>query len=271
MKRALAIATLLTATWTAIGSASGGGPSPGASFGPPGLVAHDGKLRYITLPAGRGTLVEAVTVRGGQIVRWRYLRGSWGVPLVAYDGSAGGLARHGHRLVLVSNGPAVTRFAVLDPKTLRPRGHLRLHGTWTFDALSPGGSLMYLIQYLGVPNAADQRYAVRALNLNTRKLYSGAIVDRREPDEKMTGIAQTRAESRDGSWAYTLYSRTNKRPFVHALDTVHRRAFCVDLPWQKSASWLWRVHLRVAPGRLELRRGHRTIATVDTHTFEVSR
>ena len=70
---------------------------------------------------------------------------------------------------------------------------------------------------------------MRALNLNTRRLDAGAIVDRREPDEKMTGCCLTRVESRDGSWAYTFYSRT-RRPFVHALDMVHWRAFCVDVP-----------------------------------------
>jgi hypothetical protein len=275
MKRLLAIATILTATWTASGAADGGGGSPGVDVGR-GVVAHNGGMRYVTVPTGRTTLAEAVTVRGGRVVRWRSLRGFYGVPLVTYDGATGGLAHNGRRLVLASlpvGTPVLTRFVVLDPRTFKVRTRLVLRGNFAYDAISPGGSLMYLIQYLGPPTASGQRYAVRALNLNTRRLYPGAIVDRREPDEKMTGIPLTRTESRDGKWAYTLYSRTSKSPFVHALDTSGRRAFCVDLPWRSSPRWVGSVRMRVSAdgGRLVLFTGRKTRAIVDTKTFEVSR
>ena len=148
------------------------------------------------------------------------------------------------------------------------QARLRLRGAWAFDAISPGGSLMYLIQYLGAPGSG--RYAVRALNLNTQRLYAGAIVDRREPDEKMTGQPATRIESRDG-WAYTLYARAGKGPFVHALDTVNRAAVCVDLPWRSTKQWAWRVRLQLKAGDLLLSLGKKTLARVDTKTFEVSR
>jgi hypothetical protein len=271
MKRALSLATLLTGVLAATGGAAGGGPSPGLDFGN-GVTLPGGAVRYLAMNAGRGTLVEAVQVRGGQVVRTRFLRGVYGIPAVDFSGTTGGLARNGRRLVLASqpNAP-VTRFVVLDPRNFKIRVRFRLRGTWAFDALSPGGSLLYLIQYLGVPGGLGQNYAVRAFNLNTHRLYSGAIVDRREPDEKMTGVPFARAESRGGGWAYTLYSRPSKSPFVHALDTAHRRAFCVDLPWRKSPNWLSEVRLRVVGGRLELRRAGRTIARVDTRTFEVSR
>jgi hypothetical protein len=268
MRRTLALTAILAAVTASAGAGAGGGPSPGESFGWPGVVGAKGNLRFVTVPAARGTVVEAVTVRGGQVMRWHYLHGSFGVPLVAYDNSTGGLARNGRRLVLVSHrAAAATRFAVLDPKTFKVRTRIGLAGMWAFDALSPGGSLMYLIQYLA---PGSGRYAVRALNLNTRKLYPGAIVDKREPDEKMTGMPLTRAESSDGSWAYTFYSRPNKGPFVHALDTLHRRAFCIDLPWSSSAKWLWQVRMRVEGNDLVLRRGRTPLARVDTKTFEVN-
>jgi hypothetical protein len=270
MGRTLALTTILAAVAAASGMAAAGGPSPGESFGAPGVVGPNRAVRYVTVPAGRGTLVEAIGMRGGQVLRWRFIQGSYGVPLVAYDGSAGGLSRNGRRLVLVSHQTAgVSRFAVLDPRTFRPRARLRLEGYWAFDALSPGGSLMYLIQYVGAPSSG--RYAVRALNLNTRKLYSGPIVDRREPEEKMTGQPVTRADSRDAAWAYTLYSRANKGPFVHALDTVHRRAFCVDLPWRNPTNWIGLVRMRLSGGQLLLTLRGKTVASVDTKTFEVSR
>jgi hypothetical protein len=269
MRRTFALATILGGVWVAVAAADGGGPSPGPTWGSPGVVDRANSIRYVALPAGsRNTLLAAVSTRGGDIFRWRYLRGAFGIPAVAWDWSTGGLARNGRRLVLVSSpGPKWTRFLVLHPRTLKVRSQFKLGGAWAFDALSPGGSLLYLIQYRGRPYAVNQSYAVRAYNLNTHRLYPGAIVDRREPDEKMTGQPVTRAEP--GAWAYTLYSRQGKRPFVHALDTVHRRAFCVDLPWRNSAKWINLVKMRVSRTELELRRDGRILARVDRKTLEV--
>jgi hypothetical protein len=272
MRRTLVLATILGAVCAGVAAADGGGPSPGVSFGSPGVVDRTGTVRYVALPSNEGTTIAALGARAGRVLRWNYLHGVFGIPAVAWDGSMGGLARNGRRLVVTtgaSYASSVTRFVVLNPKTLRVRARLVLHGAFAFDALSPAGSLMYVLQYLGDPNSG--RYAVRVVNLNTRKLYPGALVDRREPDEKMTGIALTRTENRDGAWAYTLYSRTNKSPFVHALDTVHRRAFCVDLPWRNSADWIGLVKMRVRGDELLLKRRGKTIARVNTKTFEVSR
>jgi hypothetical protein len=273
MRRTLVLVTTLVALWAAAAAADGGGPSPGESFGSPGVVGPKGTIRYVTVPAGQGTLLEAILVKSGMVQRWRYLRGSFGIPLVAFDYTGGGLARNGRRLVLVSHQSAtLTRVLVVDPRTFRPEAQLRLPGMWAYDALSPAGSLLYLIQYRGSPGqGAGRSYAVRALNLNTRRLYAGAIVDRREPDEKMTGMPLTRVESGDGSWAYTFYSRANKGPFVHALDTVHRRAFCVDVPWQRSANDLWKVRLELASREVLVRLGRKVVARVDRQTFRVTR
>jgi hypothetical protein len=46
---------------------------------------------------------------------------------------------------------------------------------------------MYLLQLEG-GSGGGLDYDIRALNVRTRRLYPRAIVDRREPDEKMTGI-----------------------------------------------------------------------------------
>ena len=269
MRRTLALATILGAAWAAVAAADGGGPSPGVGFGSPGLVDGSGKVRYVALPGRDGTTVAALGARAGRVLRWGYVHGILGIPTVAWDGSTSGLARNGHRLVLATppSYGTPTRFVVLDPRSLKVRARILLRGAFAFDAISPGGSLMYLIQYL---DARSGRYAVRAFNLNTRRLYPGAIVDRREPDEKMNGQPVTRAESRSSAWAYTLYGRTNKGPFVHALDTVHRRAFCVDLPWRSTPRWLGRTKMRVQGGELLLQVGGTTKARVDTKTFEVT-
>src|ERR1051325_2519377 len=119
MKRALVFAPLVVGL-ALVGSAAGAGPSPGVTFGSRGIASHDGKTRYIALRAGHGTLVEAVKTRGGVVRHSRFLKGAFGVPLVAYDGSAGGLSRDGRRLVLYAPAgrQAKTSFVVLDPRTL---------------------------------------------------------------------------------------------------------------------------------------------------------
>jgi hypothetical protein len=274
MKRALVLGLLVFGLTVLVGSATGAGPSPGVTFGSPGIVTHDGKVRYLAMRAGSGTLVEAVSTRGGVVRRSRFLSGLYGVPLVAYDGSAGGLARNGRRLVVYSPangiGHAKTRFVVLDPRTLRVRSRLSLNGNFGFDALSPEGSLMYLIQIKGT-NGSGLDYDVRAVNVNTGRLFPGSIVDRREPDEKMTGIPMTRVGSDDASWAYTLYTRPNGGAFVHALHTTAREAFCIDVPLGVADDQLSRVRMRLTKGALVLRLGRKTLATIDTRTFEVTR
>jgi hypothetical protein len=76
----------------------------------------------------------------------------------------------------------------------------------------------------------------------------------------------------DGRWAYTLYARTSKEPFVHALDTVRRRAYCIDLPLDLKRAQQMTLRLRLRGDRtLEVRQGRDTVAAVDTRTFVVHR
>ena len=52
-----------------------------------------------------------------------------------------------------------TTFAVVDTRRLAVRRHLALRGDFSFDAISPDGRTMYLIEY----SARDlNNYAVRA-------------------------------------------------------------------------------------------------------------
>jgi len=268
MRRTLALVLVLGAAWAAGAAADGGGPSPGPAIGGPGKVDPSGVERYSAIPAAGGTLIEAVRIHDGTVVRWRYLHGVLGIPMVAFDGALGGLSRDGRLLVLASPQLAPsTTFALVDPHRMRVHGRVTLPGSWAFDALSPDGSLMYLIQYLGKPNAVAQPYAVRVFDWHRLKLLPGAIVDPREPGEKMNGQPAARTGAPDG-WTYTLYWRPGKSPFVHALDTVHRRAFCVDLPW-KAPSWVFEVGLRVHHGTLALRRHGVTIALMNRKSFAV--
>lgn len=271
MRRTLALAAILGAAWAAVAAADGGGPSPGPNWGQPGKLDDAMGLRYVALNAGsNSTVVEAIRTADGNVLRWRSLPGLLGIPMVAWDGTMGGLSRDHRRLVLASfPGTRWTRFVLLDSTSFRVRAKARLRGRFAFDALSPDGSLMYLIQYLGNGYAVNQTYAVRAFDWRPRRLLPGAIVDRREPDEKMNGQALTRTGNPAG-WAYTLYMRPGKTPFVHALDTAHRRAFCVDLPWRHSDDWIQSVKMRVRGTKLVLLRDGAVIARMDTKSLKVS-
>jgi hypothetical protein len=107
-----------------------------------------------------------------------------------------------------------------------------------------------------------QRYRVRAYNLVQMQLLPDAIVDRTEPN--MRGYPLARTSSRGGEWVYTLYQ--GDEPFVHALDTVHGRAVCLDLTWHASQIVLFQSHLALRDngGRLAVvdRQG-RTRATLN--------
>jgi hypothetical protein len=97
------------------------------------------------------TTVAAVRTRDGRIVRFRVVRGSFGVPQVAFDGTTDGLTADGRRLVLTSAmggpAPARTTFVVLRTSSLRPQNTIALRGLWAFDAISPDGRTIYALQY----------------------------------------------------------------------------------------------------------------------------
>ena len=84
--------SIATAAVVAVAAAADGGPSPGITLGGTGVTGSGGALRYVAIPTERGTLVEAIRSRDGRVLRWNVIRGQvLGVPLVADDGSAGGL------------------------------------------------------------------------------------------------------------------------------------------------------------------------------------
>ena len=179
------------------------------------------------------------------MLRSATLRGAYGVPLVAYDGTAGGLTRDGKLLVLETGpGNARTRFVVLDAATLKLRQSFSFPGTWAYDALSPEGNTLYLTQILS--STSTFRYLVRAYDLQLHQLVKGAIADKSEPGA-MTGLPVSRVASADGTWAYTLYQRLNGgKPFIHALNTRARVAICIDLDWRGNPNNMGDVRLTLS-------------------------
>jgi len=257
-------------------SGSGGPPAP--NVGPEGVTALGSPSRYVSLALGRQTMVARIDRRGGQVTASRLISGAFTIPAVAYDGTPSGLSADGSTLVLIHPRDRFpqrrTTLSVIDAQTLGRRDVINLHGDFSFDAISPDGATLYLVQYLSPIDPT--RYAVRAYEMRTQRLLRAPIVDPHEAAEKMAGRPQTRVLSPDGRWAYTLYDGSGKAPFVHALDTVGRAAVCIEMPQLAGpgAPPLSTLSLGVdeGGGRLSvLDLDGRALLQTDTRTFEVTK
>ena len=271
--RLLTVAAILAAAVTvAAPAASGdGGPGPGVVQGWDGIARGD--VRYVTIPTGRETVVEAVRRDSGRVVRWMFVKGNFGIPQVALDGTTDGLSLDGRTLVLgdVVSSPAlkkVSTFAVVDIRRFRLQRIVKLQGDFSFDALSPNARMLYLVEYVA---KEPVRYRVRAYDLGARRLVPKALVDKSTRESVMQGSPLSRATTTDRRWAYTLYAG-GPHPFVHALDTQKGGAVCIDLPhgWSQVDTAGLRLELR-SESRLLVRHhsGGRPLAVIDPVQFRV--
>jgi hypothetical protein len=261
---------LLLAALAAAPAALADGPPQYAALGGPGVAAPNGPFNYVAVSVGpTRTMLERVG-RDGSIWSWITYRGSWGIPTLNYQ-QFGGLTRDGRTLFLqrtVFGSP--TKFLVVDTKKMNVRERITLHGNFSYDALSPDASKLYLIQRVDATNYS--RYVVRAYDLRTQTLLPGRIADRTQKSWVMQGDPVTRAESPGGRWVYTLYMNYGGYPFIHALDTVRGVAHCIGIPWTSTdQSALWNVRLAVEGGKLDVhwRSGKRWLV-VDRATWRVS-
>ena len=258
-------------------SAAAVGPSLGTVNGSGGVSSPSGEVRYVTTLAGSQTRLARIG-GDGTLVKSVRLAGAWGVPLVTINGETGGLSRNGRVLVLSDNTAPGGRlrprsgFAVADAGSLELRRTIHLHGDFSFDALSPEGTLLYLIQHASSTDLTS--YRVRAYDLGAGRLLPGVIADKRQAGWRMNGMPVARATSPNGRWVYTLYDQGGNYPFVHALDTLHQTAVCIGLPWDWSHSdeAIMSASLTLAGGtlRVDAGAGSSTRFAIDTRTFHVS-
>ena len=276
MSRTLRTAPLLglAATVLAIAPATAvadGLPVPFDGGNNIGVQSLDGASRYATVATRDETVAVETATGNGEILKTAVLRGTWGVPLVAYDGSPSGLSADGERLVLIvprTRFPrARTTFALIDTDNMRIREEFTLQGDYSFDALSPDGSTMYLIHY---PSRDPTVYDVLAYDLEKGRLDPQPIIDPNESGEDMYGLPVTRATSPDGRWAYTLYDG-REHPFIHALDTERGGAVCIDLESVDRVAAFRGFGLQVGPdgSTLTVVKGSEPLEVVDTETFQV--
>ena len=172
---------------------------------------------------------------------------------------------------LMSLWRPTTRLELLNGKSLRLRTTISLHGAYSFDAISPDGDRVYLIEYTTPRDPS--RYLVRAYDVSSGRLLRAPVIDPDETGEPMTGKPVTRAESASGRWAYTLYRGSEEGPFVHALDTVKGEAVCVDLAGLVPGADLRGAALAMSPDGSELAvaaRNREPLAVIDTETLDAN-
>lgn len=251
------------------GALAAGGPVPPVQNSNIGMAGSP--YRYGAFDANGNTVVKELEDGAGAGGPGLRVRGRYGIPGVDYSGSMTGLSADGRTLILAqipAGTPHTTRLLVLETPQLTVRTRLMLPGWSTVDAISPDGRWLYLIHYA---SSDITKYEVLAYDLPAHRLLPQPVVDSRERDEAMTGIPINRVTGAGGRWAYTLYMRPSGVPFIHALDTTHHQAVCIDLrPLAKTD--ISSAHLVLPPGGTTLQVDIDGVnqAAVDTQTFRVS-
>jgi DNA-binding beta-propeller fold protein YncE len=178
---------------------------------------------------GNRTTVSRLDVSRGDDGSGIALDGKWQLPTIGSDPTPVGLAADDSTVVLVESDTststrAASRFAVVDLSGHRVPKVINLQGSFDFDAISPDGATLFVVEHLD----ANARYQVRAVDVASGRMQDGVIVDKANPGESMAGwaIEQQRLA---GGIVMTLY-RGVEHPFIHALSTVDGFAICIDLP-----------------------------------------
>ena len=266
---ALALAAGAVALATPAALAAKGTPIVDAT-GRVAVEAPDGSARLFAKPGRDSTVVRRVDPRTRRELRSATIPGRFGLPYVTFT-EVGGLTPNGRVLVLAEPyayppGQKESELAVLDARRLTVRALIHLEGAFSFDAISPEARTIYLVQHLSKQDPT--RYAVRAYDVRAKRLVKEPVIDKSEPDERMAGYAQRRTTDADGTWVYTLYTRNEDPPVIHALNTRARQAVCIDLPLAPGPEAARGVSLTMSPDgtALRLRRGATTLVSVDTKT-----
>jgi hypothetical protein len=186
---------------------------------------------------GDSTTVQSLVVQPGFGGGTRVVDGRWRLPTIGDDPVPVGVSLDGSTVVLVEDTEAsvrsTSRFLVLDRSSMFLNSPhpavmqiVELAGSFEFDALSPSGRVLYVVEHLSTGPAGH--YQVRAVDLPAGTLRPDVIVDKRKIGEEMAGWPISQLRAPDGV-VYTLY-RGLEHPFVHALQSADGFAVCIDLP-----------------------------------------
>ncbi len=182
---------------------------------------------------------------GGATRGVHYVDGAWQLPVPVSGAEPEGLAWNAGRAVLSStDGPS--RFVTLPLDTDKTHAKvidLSKDGTFSFDALSTDGKLLYLSQAADATGQPVDK--IRAYDIVRGSLNPDPVVDKTGGSEAMSGASVARVRSKDGSGVYTVYEGP-EHPFVHALLTDMQISVCIDLPAEPAtggATGKWTIEL----------------------------
>ncbi len=156
---------------------------------PAGVPASDWHVLYATQSSGASTVIRAIDPVAGTVERETSVAGDWQLPAIGLDRDPGGLSADGRTLVLeeATTGAGTepsTRFSIVSTAGTTAARMITVPGRLTFDALSPDGRLMYVLDHV-----SDLTYSVRQIDVASGRLAEGTIVDKRNADERMAGYA----------------------------------------------------------------------------------
>jgi hypothetical protein len=199
---------------------------------PAGLLAADGSRYYTSSATGDETSIEVYDPRIPSTIEGFVLDGAWELRGVSATGTWLALRRIPTDAELAgwkAGEPWQTEIAVMDTTTSRIAHELRLDGNFDVDAVSAGGHSLFLVQHQ--PAVDAEHYLIRLYDLASDTLQEGALRDKTNTDEVMTGYAWEGVGSADGQWLLTLYLNTKRNnAFVHTLDLVNQYPVCITLP-----------------------------------------
>ncbi len=241
-RRAAVVAALAVTVTACAGTAAPDRPAVAPAPAPsPSASSHDAVLRsasgrtYRIRNAGDRTEVTLTGAPGENLREDVGITGRYVAPQVVPGGPLEGLSPDGRWLVLETHSPAPgerSAFVLLTGTLQLERDTVDLPGRFTFDAWSPDGKVLYLIEHK--PPAGSGHYVVRAYDMAKQSLRPEPIADKRNVDEQMAGQPVARAATPDGAVVATLYVRQgddhDHGPFVHILYAADGQALCVDLP-----------------------------------------
>ena len=221
-----------------------GGAAGASTALPAGLATQDHQQLYVATPNGSHTAIAILDTRTGATTRTFAIDGSYASDAHGYGGAT--LTPDGHWLALRRAGQTggdQSTIALIDTQAGKVARTIQLSGDFDIDALSPDGSVLYLLQNL---HDAQHHYYVRAYDIGVGKLLDQIIVDKSELyNPKMQGSAVARRFGNEGAAAFTLYvDPLRNTAFVHvlSLDTsgnITPFARCVDdLPASQSIDLL---------------------------------
>jgi hypothetical protein len=274
MLRRVGFVLVVLGALAVVQAASGAYPAPFAAQGGEGVLSNDGSLRFVANDAKGSTTISATKTSDGSAWKSQSVAGSFGVPMLTQRGPAGGMFRDGSTFVLQSTGyKTTTQFLLMSTQDLATRESISLKGNFAFDALSPDGSRLYLIQHRSDKDI--QHYTVRAYDLAEHTLLPGRIADKTQKGWVMQGWPVSRANTVNGRWAYTLYANPGGVPFIHALDTVKGVAHCVGIPWpatDRNQDEVYSFALAVSGKKVLVKMGSgTTYRIVNTTNWKVSK